>query len=106
MGESVTIPNFKFNAFYCMFHSYHHMYESGLGLKRLVDYYFLLKAIFETAGIIEVKRRIVGIFKECNIMRFAFAVMWITQEVFRLDNNNLFCPPDVTEGRFILNEVM
>ena len=55
MGESVTIPNFKFNAFYCMFHSYHHMYESGLGLKRLVDYYFLLKAIFETAGIIEEK---------------------------------------------------
>ena len=40
---TITVPSLEFNAFYLMLHCYHHMFESGLGLRQLMDYYFLLR---------------------------------------------------------------
>ena len=41
---SLTVPSLDFNAFYLILHCYHHVFESGLGLRQLMDYYFLLMA--------------------------------------------------------------
>ena len=40
---TITVPSLEFNAFYLMLHCYHQMFESGLGLRQLMDYYFLLR---------------------------------------------------------------
>ena len=101
---TITVPSLEFNAFYLMLHCYHHVFESGLGLRQLMDYYFLLLSFHGTHGdaIANVNR----LFKEFGMERFAGAVMWIMQEVFGLERERMLCEPDEKEGRYILDEVM
>ena len=101
-GLQIIVPEWEFNAFYLMQHCYHHMFESGLGLRQLMDYYFLLHSTPESGD----HSKIESLFREFGMMRFASAVMWILQNVFKLESKYLICCPDEHEGQFILNEVM
>lgn len=104
---SITVPSLEFNAFYLMLHCYNHEFSSGLGLRQLMDYYFLLRNI-------NVNKKDKGdnsapfnrLFKVFGMERFVGAVMWIMQEVFGLERERLLCEPDEKEGRYILAEVM
>ena len=83
-----------------MLHCYNHEFSSGLGLRQLMDYYFLLKA----KNNLNVNAN--ELFREYGIERFVGAVMWIMQEVFGLERERLLCEPNEKEGRYILAEVM
>ena len=98
----VVVPTPEFDAFYILLHCYHHMFESGLGLRQLMDYYFVLREyskISQTGSITKV-------FEQFGLERFASAVMWIMKYVFGMEDKYLLCEPNEEEGRFILNEVM
>ena len=99
---SLTVPSLEFNAFYLMLHCYHHVFESGLGLRQLMDYYFLLMA----RNNLNLDLNINELFRKFGMERFVRAVMWIMQEVFWLERECLLCEPDEKEGRYILGEVM
>lgn len=101
-GGEITVPSSEFNIFYQMLHCYHHMFESGLGLRQLMDYYYLLKSSTDITD----KKELAKKFKQFGMDRFASAVMWIMQEFFCLEDRYLLCEPDEKEGRFILREVM
>ena len=95
---TITVPILEFNAFYLMLHCYNHVFSSGLGLRQLMDYYFLLMA----RNNLNLNKR----FREFGMERFVGAVMWIMQEVFGLERERMLCEPDEKEGRYILAEVM
>ena len=99
---TITVPTLEFNAFYLMLHCYHHVFESGLGLRQLMDYYFLLMA----RNNLNLDLNINELFRKFGMERFVGAVMWIMQEVFWLERERLLCEPDEKEGRYILAEVM
>lgn len=115
---TITVPTLEFNTFYLMLHCYHHVFESGLGLRQLMDYYFLLMARnnlnlglnlnnkMTTTGTTEDNFNLNHLFREFGMERFVGAVMWIMQEVFGLERECLLCEPDEKEGRFVLAEVM
>lgn len=99
---SLSVPNLEFNTFYLMLHCYNHVFSSGLGLRQLMDYYFLLKARNNLNLDLNLNKR----FREFGMERFASGVMWIMQKVFGLERERLLCEPDEKEGRYILAEVM
>ena len=99
---TITVPTLEFNAFYLMLHCYHHVFESGLGLRQLMDYYFLLMA----RNNLNLDLNVNKLFREFGMERFVRAVMWIMQEVFGLERERMLCEPDEKEGRYILAEVM
>ncbi len=102
IGENyITVPTARFNAFYILLQCYHHMFESGLGLRQLIGYYFVLKNTSDKD-----REYAVQLFEQLGIMSFAKAVMRIMLEVFGLEDKCLLCEPYEKEGRFILNEVM
>lgn len=113
---SITVPSLEFNAFYLMLHCYNHEFSSGLGLRQLMDYYFLLMARNNldlnlnnrkaTTGTTEDNFNLNKRFREFGMERFVGAVMWIMQEVFGMDRERMLCEPDEKEGRYILAEVM
>ena len=108
---TLSVPTLEFNAFYLMLHCYHHVFESGLGLRQLMDYYFLLRNLNlnnrkTTTGTTEGNLNLNKLFREFGMKRFVGAVMWIMQEVFGLGRERMLCEPDEKEGRFILAEVM
>ena len=116
----ITVPTLEFNAFYLMLHCYNHEFSSGLGLRQLMDYYFLLQNLNLgsnlnlnnlSADVRHVSDRglnlsIIELFHEFGMERFVGAVMWIMQEVFGLERERLLCEPNEKEGRYILAEVM
>ena len=117
---SITVPSLEFNAFYLMLHCYNHEFSSGLGLRQLMDYYFLLRNLNLgsyvnlnnlSADVSQMSDRgfcldVNELFLNLGMERFVGAVMWIMQEVFGLERERLLCEPDEKEGRYILAEVM
>lgn len=98
-GDSIVVPSAEFNAFYILLHCYHHMFESGLGLRQLMDYYFVLKQAPNSDAAMEAIDRF-------GMKKFASGVMWIMKEVFGLPKELVLCEASENEGKFLLDEVM
>ena len=101
LGE-INVPSLAVNRFYILLHTYRHAFDSGVGLRQVMDYYFVLRQDKDTASRAETLRLV----KEYGMTKFAAALMWIMQEVFHLEEDYLLCGPDEKEGRFLLNEIM
>lgn len=99
--EMVT-PTVGFNVFYILLHIYRHFLYEGVGMRQLMDYYFVLKSHTDCTD----NKDILHVLKEFGMIRFARGVMWIMQEVFCLERKYMYCEPLESEGRFILGEVM
>ncbi len=91
-------PSVEFNVFYILLHIYRHFLYEGVGMRQLMDYYFVLRHTDSTD--------IIKTLKEFGMMRFARGIMWVMQTVFGLEKEYLICEPLEREGRFILKEVM
>lgn len=102
-GHSIVVPTAVFNAFYILLHCYHHMMDSGLGLRQLMDYYFVLKSFTFKP---EDKEYLTRLFKKFGIKKFASAVMWLMMKVFGLSETMLICEPSEHDGIFIRTQVM
>ena len=100
--DGLVTPTISFNLFYILLHIYRHFLYEGVGMRQLMDYYFVLKSHSDSTDNLE----ILNVLHEFGMMRFAKGVMWIMQEVFGLERKYMFCEPLESEGRFILGEVM
>lgn len=49
-GGEITVPTLRFNIVHQMVHIFHHLFTEGIGLRQLMDYYFVLMAILGTHG--------------------------------------------------------
>ena len=120
-GEMVC-PSVEFNLFYILLHTYRHFLYEGVGMRQLMDYYFVLRASNSNA---DSNANLIALLKEFGMTRFASGVMWIMAHVFANENENsnencrqngslnpkpstlnLPIEPDEKEGRYILSEVM
>lgn len=100
-GATFVTPTVEFNRFYILLHIYRHFLYEGVGLRQLLDYYFVLLHTDCTDDTDVIKA-----LKQFGMWKFARGVMWILQEVFGLEREYMFCEPLESEGRFILSEVM
>lgn len=112
-----TCPSIEFNLFYILLHAYRHFLFEGVGLRQLMDYYFVLRArkvvsqaprehSSEYGSGFMVYGDPVRTIERFGMKRFARGVMWIMQEVFGLEDEYLLMEPEEKEGRYILDEVM
>ncbi len=98
----ISVPSIALNRFYILLHCYRHAFDEGVGLRQVMDYYFVLRQDNDRDGRAETMKLV----REYGMSKFAAALMWIMQEVFHLEQDNLLCAPDEKEGRFLLNEIM
>ena len=104
LSGDMVCPSVEFNLFYILLHTYRHFLYEGVGMRQLMDYYFVLRASSNvpSSRIQEVARPI----ESFGMKKFASGVMWIMKEVFGMDDQHLICESDEKEGRYILSEVM
>ena len=98
----IRVPTDEFNRVYILLHIYGHLFGEGIGLRQVLDYYYVLRQ----PATEDSKARTVGMFRELKMLRFAGAMMWVQQEVFGLEDKYLIVEPDEKEGRFLLDEIM
>ena len=104
MGAESNIPttSLAFDRVYILVHIYRHLFHEGMGLRQIMDYYFVL-----IQGFTEVERaETVKLLRSLKMYRFTGAIMWILQEIFGMDSRYLLVPPIEKEGRFLLQEIM
>ena len=100
-GQAVNIPSYRFNVVYQLAHMMHHFFDEGIGLRQMMDYYYLLKS--------ERPRReedLAEILRHLNLYHFAGAVMYVQQKVFGLQDEFIIAPIDKQRGNTLLNEIL
>ncbi len=104
-GLGFCVPSLRFNVVYLLMHIFRHVFHEGIGLRQLMDYYFLHLSFHRTHG--EHGRTNANRWlRELGLLRFAGAVMYVEREVFGLQEENMICEPDEKAGRFLLDEIM
>ena len=99
---TLPVPNNAFNRIYILVHIYRHLFAEGVGLRQLLDYYFVLQQ-----GFTEVEREeTLRTLRSLGMMRFTRAVMWVLQEVYAMPDRYFLTSPDEEEGQFLLDEIM
>ena len=98
--KGFAVPPVEFNRIFILTHIYRHFLFEGIGLRQLIDYYFVLKA---NGG--KDKAEVAKILKELRLTRFAEAVMWILHTQLGLEKQYLICGMNEKEGRFVLSEI-
>lgn len=99
---SVAVPTLDLNRVYLLVHIYRHLFDEGVGLRQLMDYFFVLKQGFTA----DERTETVSMLKELRMTRFAAAVMYVLQEVFGLEEQYFLLPPSEEYGRKLLREIM
>lgn len=102
-GE-ITVPTMNFNVIYILSHLYRHVFTEGIGLRQLIDYYFVLVMSEErrVKNLTALQREL----KYLGLWKFAGAVMYVLHEALGLPEAKMIAPIDVNEGRFLLAEIM
>lgn len=95
-------PSLTFNRVYILLHCYRHLCGHGVGMRQLMDYYFVLKQGFSKEEKVEAMYWI----SRLGMSKFVGAMMWVMQNVFGLSEKNLLCVPNPVGGQFLLNEVI
>lgn len=108
LGEGLTIcaPTTEFNLVHQLAHIHLHLFTEGIGMRQLMDYYYVLRTSYGNDNDNENVLRIV---RDLGLNQFASALMWVIAHVFANDNDNEnFYPwvPNEKDGRLLLDEVM
>lgn len=101
---AIHVPSLEFNRYYILLHCYNHTFSEGLGLRQIMDLYFVLNQGHTDST--ETSEYMKFFLDELGLRKFASAMMWIMGRVFDLERKKMLCEPDEKESRYILNEVM
>jgi len=94
-------PKPNFDVVFSLVHTFHHLLEEGVGMRHIVDYFYILKALPK-----EERGRSLEIIRGLGLEKFLSAMMWVLKEVCGMPSEYLLCSPNETEGKFLLNEMM
>ena len=100
-GE-LAVPTAEFNIIFQLTHIYAHLMNEGIGLRQLLDYYYVLIS----DDLLLISDRVQKELKELGLWKFAGGIMYIMQEVFGMPASRLIVPPNEKCGKFVLNEVL
>lgn len=90
----------EFNLVYILWHCFDHFMKRGVGLRQIMDYYYVVNNSGLTI------HSYCQLFKRVGLYNFARAMMWVLGYVFGLEEERMIVEPYEKEGRFLLNEIM
>lgn len=94
-------PTNRFNAVYLMMHIFRHVFHEGIGLRQLMDYYFVLIHLTD-----EERKWAYGKLKWLGIEKVTSAVMYVMKAVFLMDDKYLLCNPSEKTSKYLLDEII
>lgn len=93
-------PSVRFNLMYSMLHIFRHVFHEGIGLRQLLDYYFILTHATEKD-----RRVAMATLHEFGLHDFVGAVMYVEKVFLNIDDRYLLCEPSEDFGRFLFDEI-
>ena len=108
IGE-IAIPTTAFNVIYQLTHLYHHFFDEGIGIRQIIDYYYVVISDYllvindESLGIRDTLQREL---KHLGLWKFARAVMYVLHEALGLPEEKMIAPIDEKRGKLLLSEIL
>ena len=101
----IPVPTWEFNIVYQLAHMMHHFFDEGIGLRQMMDYYYLLRTTDNGQQTTD-SGGLIATLKYLNLYHFAGAVMWVLHEVMGLEKCLFIVPADERRGRLLLDEIL
>lgn len=98
----ICVPTDSFNRIFQLSHVHKHFLSEGVGLRQLIDYYYLLRRGCTDDEKKEFQR-IVG---RVNLTKFARGMMYVMKELFGIEDEYILIEPSRRIGRMIISEVL
>ena len=112
----VAVPTSYFNCVYQLFHLYHHYFYEGVGLRQIVDYYYVVisdELLVINDELLVIRDELLVIrdtlhreLKHLGLWKFAGAVMYVLHEVLGLPEERMIAPIDKKRGKLLLAEIL
>ena len=100
-GE-IAVPTAAFNVVYQLTHLYHHFFDEGIGMRQIVDYYFVVIS----DELLVIRDTLQRELKYLGLWKFAGAVMYVLHEVLGLSEEKMIAPMDEKRGKLLLAEIL
>ena len=102
IGE-IAIPTTAFNVIYQLTHLYHHFFDEGVGMRQIIDYYFVVSMLNVNC---EMLTWLPKELKNLGLWKFAGAVMYVLHEALGLPEEKMIAPIDEKRGKLLLSEIL
>ena len=103
-GLDVSVPTARFNVVYQMGHILIHLLDEGIGLRHMIDYYYVLRTIGRLSD--AEKREITEEWQRFGMLRLASGVMWVEKEILGLTEELLIVEPNAKRGNMLLDKML
>lgn len=112
--SGIVAPTTEFNLVHQLLHIHHHLFTEGVGLRQLMDFYFVFRTQISDKGFM-INDEVIRVAHELGLDRFASALVWVVLYVFEgaeaINYNstwaaNSLWKPNEKDGRFLLNEIL
>lgn len=101
IGE-IAIPTMAFNVIYQLTHLYHHFFDEGIGMRQIIDYYYVVN----NDELLAIKDTLQKELKHLGLWKFARAVMYVLHEALGLSGEKMIVPLDEKRGKLLLAEIL
>lgn len=90
-----------FDLVFSIVHIYRHIFSEGIGLRQLMDYYYILMHASD-----DQRKDAFEVLKSLKMANFVGGIMWILHECFGMSEKYQICPVNKKHGKFQLTEIM
>ncbi len=98
----IAIPTTAFNVVYQLTHLYHHFFDKGIGMRQIIDYYYVVN----NDELLVIKDTLLRELKHLGLWKFARAVMYVLHKVLGLPEEKMIAPMDEKRGKLLLSEIL
>ena len=98
----IAIPTTAFNVIYQLTHLYHHFFDEGIGMKQIIDYYYVVN----NDELLVIRDTLQRELKYLGLWKFAGAVMYVLHEALGLPEEKMIAPMDEKRGKLLLAEIL
>ena len=99
-GE-IAVPTLAFNVVYQLTHLYHHFFDEGIGMRQIIDYYYVVN----NDELLVIRDTLQRELKYLGLWKFAGAVMYVLHEALGLSEEKMIVPLDEKRGKLLLAEI-
>jgi len=105
--KGFSIPSLSFDRVFCLVHIYKHMFDEGIGLRQLIDYYCILKSSAKDNPLWSVeKEQSLQTLKSFGMNDFVGAIMYVLKVVVNIEEPLMLCIPNEKLGRKLLSTIL